>query len=705
MGECIRNTYDIMDYAKNNNKAGLLLLIDFEKAFDSISHSFIIKSLKYFGFGFIKWINLLLNDISSCINHCGNITDRFKVGRSCRQEDPISPYLFILCVEVLAQKIRQDSKVKGFKLGTYQHKIDIYADDLTAYLDGSEASLRRIIQILDQFQLISGLKINLTKCKAVWIGRNRNYHVQICMDLKLIWSHNFTLLGIDFDADLPNIDTNFRKKFEDIKSIYNSWLYRHLSPLGRVTVIKALALSKLSSVVMVCPHISPNLLKELTSISFKFLWKNKPDRMKRIEAKLPLDKGGLNMPDISNFWKSLKISWTRRLMNSDCVWQKVLQLNILCAGFEMKDILYGGPELLRSAGRSLENTFWKETILALADLCEETPAAHPLLFFHLNIFNNKLFSSRGVCLDKNDFPDLWHNSIMQAGDYYDCSTSPPTLLSIQDLKEKYDVRLNFLQYLRLRTMLELAAKNINGNIYHKIYSDLQRPRLPLIYKLSSAQKKGCSGFYKTLRASELSKISMASCEEKWHSETGMTFSPDFWDKVWNMSKKSIVQNKMKWVTIQINRHILPTNYTVNKYKPNVDPGCSLCTNSHAEKLKTLLWDCQVVQDFWKIVHNLLSAHFPGFILGVKEAIFGDLESEGSSVQNTILLLSRQFIWRQKFTSKTLDEVQFINFIINELKNLFNAQFYKGKVQQFIHDWQTIFDHFGVEYGSLDEFIL
>ena len=71
MGECIRNTYDIIEYAKNNNKVGLLLLIDFEKAFDSISHSFIIKSLHFFGFGysFIKWINLLLNDISSCINY------------------------------------------------------------------------------------------------------------------------------------------------------------------------------------------------------------------------------------------------------------------------------------------------------------------------------------------------------------------------------------------------------------------------------------------------------------------------------------------------------------------------------------------------------------------------------------------------------------------------------------------------------------
>ena len=71
MGECIRNVYDVVEYAKNRKRVGLLLLIDFEKAFDSISHSFIIKSLHFFGFGysFIKWINLLINDIYSCINH------------------------------------------------------------------------------------------------------------------------------------------------------------------------------------------------------------------------------------------------------------------------------------------------------------------------------------------------------------------------------------------------------------------------------------------------------------------------------------------------------------------------------------------------------------------------------------------------------------------------------------------------------------
>ena len=253
----------------------------------------------------------------------------------------------------------------------------------------------------------------------------------------------------------------------------------------------------------------------------------------------------------------------------------------------------------------------------------------------------------------------------------------------------------------------MGAKSLNYKIYSENLSDLQLPRLPLLYKLSCLQVKGCSTFYRTLRAQELDRNSMANCEKKWHSELGIDFSPHFWDKIWKICKKSLIENKMKWVTLQINRHILPTNYTVSQYDKSVDPGCSLCSKSHIEKLSKLLWDCQAVQDFWQIITNILKFHFPNFNLGVKEAIFGDITSEGSSVRNTILFLARQFIWRQKFTSKSLDEVQFINFLRQELKNLFNAHFFRGKMHEFMSDWHAIFDHFEVEagIGSEGQFIL
>ena len=341
MGECIRNTYDILNYAKNNRLVGLLLLIDFEKAFDSISHSFIIKTLHFFGFGysFIKWINLLLNDTYSCINHCGNVTERFQVGRSCRQGDPISPYLFILCVEILAIKIRGDCQIRGFKISSYiQKKLDFFADDLTVYLDGTETSLRRTVDTLDEFYKISGLKINLTKCKAVWFGETKQNNIRICADLNLIWSSEFKLLGIDFDCDLARMDSNFRKKIEEIRKLFNCWLYRHLTPFGRVTIIKTLALSKLTRVALVAPHAETQIIQELESMCFRFLWKNKPDRLKRTKAVLPCEKGGLKMLKLESFWDSLKVSWSRRLLSSNSTWCKLLQLDLIQNNYDVYDL-------------------------------------------------------------------------------------------------------------------------------------------------------------------------------------------------------------------------------------------------------------------------------------------------------------------------------------------------------------------------------
>ena len=125
------------------------------------------------------------------------------------------------------------------------------------------------------------------------------------------------------------MDSNFRKKIEEIEKLYNCWLYRNLSPMGKITVIKAMALSKLSHIILVCPHLDENYLDQLTKLSFRFLWSNKPDRVKRVEAILPISKGGINMPDIKCFWESLKCSWAKRMMQPNSAWLKVLQANIL----------------------------------------------------------------------------------------------------------------------------------------------------------------------------------------------------------------------------------------------------------------------------------------------------------------------------------------------------------------------------------------
>ena len=252
---------------------------------------------------------------------------------------------------------------------------------------------------------------------------------------------------------------------------------------------------------------------------------------------------------------------------------------------------------------------------------------------------------------------------------------------METLNTHYNAKLNFLNFHRLNQVIKNAAKYLNFKIFDKNSSDISLPRLPLIHKISTAQSKGCRTFYRTLKAREWEENSTTKCEEKWQSELGTRFSVIFWDRVWNLNKYLLCSNKMKWVNLQILRYILPTNYTVNKYKDNQDPRCSFCAN-HDERLSTLVWSCLVVREFWTMVGNIISNYFPHFNLGRKEAIFGDYNTKGNSIINTMIILAKQFIWNQKFGSKSLGEVDYILFMRKELSFLKNIMRFKGEFAEF-----------------------
>ena len=115
IGENIRTVYDLMEYLETSNKNGMLLLLDFEKAFDSIEWDYLNKVLGVYGFGpqFIKWFNVLYKNVSSCVLNNGHFSEFFQLGRSCRQGDPLSPYLFILAIEPLAVEYCRKNRPQG----------------------------------------------------------------------------------------------------------------------------------------------------------------------------------------------------------------------------------------------------------------------------------------------------------------------------------------------------------------------------------------------------------------------------------------------------------------------------------------------------------------------------------------------------------------------------------------------------------------
>ena len=100
------------------------MLIDFEKAFDSISWKFMCKVLNHFNFSneLIKWIKIFNTEITGTVLQVGFLSEIFPIKRGCKQGDPIAPYIFILCAQILCEIILPN-KMNGIKIGSEEFKI------------------------------------------------------------------------------------------------------------------------------------------------------------------------------------------------------------------------------------------------------------------------------------------------------------------------------------------------------------------------------------------------------------------------------------------------------------------------------------------------------------------------------------------------------------------------------------------------------
>ena len=107
--DAVRTIDDVLEIGKITNQSGILLAVDFEKAFDSLNHEFLYQVLQKMGFGpnFLQWIRTFYRNLSSCVLNNGFTTDIFFVKRGVRQGDPLSASLFILALETLLCQIKK----------------------------------------------------------------------------------------------------------------------------------------------------------------------------------------------------------------------------------------------------------------------------------------------------------------------------------------------------------------------------------------------------------------------------------------------------------------------------------------------------------------------------------------------------------------------------------------------------------------------
>ena len=140
--------------------------------------------------------------------------------------------LYVLCVEVLACKIRASRDIEGFLLpgaGGLQFKVAQYADDTTAFVK-NERSLHALFDIISDFERGSGAKLNRSKTEALWLGTWADRSDQ---PLGLSWVKKLKILGIVFGTVNVERD-NWESRLSKFDKCVSSWKNRSLSLIGKV---------------------------------------------------------------------------------------------------------------------------------------------------------------------------------------------------------------------------------------------------------------------------------------------------------------------------------------------------------------------------------------------------------------------------------------------------------------------------------------
>ena len=441
IGENIRTVYDILFETKQQNIPGLLVSVDFQQAFDTVSRKFKDKTLDYFNSGpsIKKWIQLFQTGAQSCILQNGHLSESFTLQRGCRQGDPISPYIFILCVEILGKTIRNDKNIQGIKKNDKIFKLCQYADDTQIFLDGSEKSLHQLMLILKKFYNMSGLKVNEDKTKALWIGQLCKSERKSCKGYNLDWEQKpLKILGVTFTAEVFDIwDHNLEDTLHKVNSLINVWSKRRLTFPGKITVIKSLILSKFTHLFLALPNPPGDFQKLLERKLYKFLWNNGPDRISRKNIVKNIQAGGLRMVNVCVFITSLKVTWLRRLiMFSDSDnWSTLSRINL-------NKLFSLGDSYIKAVINDLRNPFWKHILESWVQYIRSFKIDNLVKMIYSPLWGNSLINRNG-----NYIINEWNNKGIR--NVIDLIDENGLFYQFQVLQERYGIHGTYLDHMQL----------------------------------------------------------------------------------------------------------------------------------------------------------------------------------------------------------------------------------------------------------------
>ena len=333
------------------NINGIIVSLDAKKAFDSVEHSYIIKTLRHFGLNkFVPIFETLYADLQSNILINGKIVKGYRINRGVKQGDALSCILFIMCMEPLLRNIEANNliqEIRTLSVGTLPKALS-YADDVNCIVSNDPITLQEIFKEYERLTKLAGLELNAAKTEILpFVSENLNLD-KSTMRFNFQYNHNHYNLPAMTEMKVNGIwiqqdenlmkDTNVGHVLKKMENHLKTWSARNLSVLGKILIVKTFGISQIIF-LMQSIVLNENHFVKLNSLLYKFIWNRHfmaakaPERIKREIVNKPIKLGGLGMLNIRELDSSLKLKALGRLFGTMHPYLNTLKNKIVLTDF------------------------------------------------------------------------------------------------------------------------------------------------------------------------------------------------------------------------------------------------------------------------------------------------------------------------------------------------------------------------------------
>ena len=669
---------DIIEYTDAEQIPGAILLLDIEKAFDSVSHNFLLNVLKYFNFGdkFIHWVKMMYFERKSYVINNGFLTPPISMSKGIFQGCPISPYLFLLVIETAALAIRQNKYVKGIPIENHDLKISLFADDSVCFLDGTQDSFTHLFDTLDKFARCSGCKVNLSKSEAIWIGSKKGSNFFPFSNHGLVWkTSHFKALGINFSVYTKAMfDLNYKVRLKQIEGTLNCWRSRNLSLVGKICVIKTLLLPQLLYLFSVLSIKIPNaFFHQLNTLFFKFIWNGGNDRVKRKCVCNDFSLCGLRMVDPYTFAMSQKMKWVKLLFDNmiDTVW-KTIEMSALETYGDMLWTSYA-PECILNKLRSSQladsiRTWYVFRDKAVNEICGcdySDLGACQCLWYNRNI--------RSKSKQYFYYEDWCDKGILYINDLL----NPPhpgaklfeELILDFDVSHKDRRKYNFLMQHIPSPWLEgqnHQSLEVFDCIFNNLISIQKIPRYAysILFEKCIPDKRIC--FWKNL----------------YNDPEDLD-----WEEIHFRNFKCSIDTRLRSFYFKVFHNAIAFNDFLFKIKRKDSPNCMFCKKL-PETIIHFFCECEVVKPIWNDLDKIIrNKHDIDFASSPFEKMFG---IQGDKFITYLFLCVKYFLYVCKFQNKIPNFTNFVNFLKNNRETEYHIAKRNDKLSIHYKKWRFDF---------------